>query len=326
MRRTRPILACLIMSVVAAAATSNGAGVTRGDQPPQQAKAIGAARVGQEIGVQVVVVDEDQLMLPRALAGKYRGGLRVVNVVGPFARAAQLRAGDTIVAIGDVVVANIDTALNGLTLARRSLDKTRLTLLRGGGTLHAELTLPPPLDNEGLAAAADGGLPPERTRQAELLKRGYREKYDFLSEELREVKRLQGALGTANPRRAEIAVLLQRKLEQEQAIHAQQLPLLEKRLADLDLAVDDISKTDPDAKRDERNAKLVAAKAERDAVAKVLDALATQSERIRQRFEQLDRDAADLEIRQARVRILLKAVEGSTKELRQIQQEAKASE
>jgi PDZ domain len=277
----------------------------------------------QSLGVQVVVVDQDQLNLPAARAGNIAGGLRIVQVVGPLAKIAGLKPGFTIVAIDDKPVTSLASARQALSPHHALVEGARLTMLRGDETIHAELLIAPPGDDAGASShdPSTGHLT-EADRQSQRLKSEYRGKVDLLTQELSEVEDLHAQLGMTKAQ-AEAAHDRRRlSLEEQQDQVNRRIVDVRVQLATLEDKVADRLTNHAKTNTRESEAELNAAAEQRDAAAQHLDEIEKTAALLSERLASWPAVIEELKQRRRRVQILQKGCANSVKQLRQLQAHA----
>lgn len=142
------------------------------------------AIISERLGIQVTVVEPHQINV-RAHMQQLRGGLAVVLVAGPLAKAADLRLGDVIVKIDDSEVSTLGTALDALQKADNTDEKTQLTVARGGKLVTRTIMVGPSIQQAHTGPVAAKLTDDEPSVQQ------YRAKCQLLNDEQQEFARLE---------------------------------------------------------------------------------------------------------------------------------------
>jgi hypothetical protein len=314
---------CFCTAPLAAVETSTVDPETQQQQPSPHVNELAPADfVRQSLGVEVVVVDRDQLNLPAARAGNVTGGLRIVQVVGPLAKLAGLKPGLTIVAIDGKPVTNFASTLQALLPHHTLVEAARLTMLRGDETIHAEFLLAPSGDdNDRSFHDPSGGQLTESDRQTQWIKSEYRKKVDLLKQELSGVEDLHARLGMTNAQVAAPAPADQRRVMFEARQDQLQQRIVDARgqLDTLDDEVADRFANHVKTNSKKSEAELIAVMQQRDAAERQRDELERTAARWSEQLETWTTVTAELKQRQHRVRVLQKGCASSVEQLRQLQ-------
>lgn len=278
MDRAKTLFTCAFLLLAwAARGDARDAGSIDDEKPvdSDQAKVI----IAERLGVQVTVAEAHQINARPPLR-KYRGGLFVVLVTGPLAKVAGLRVGDAIVLIDESNVPDFNTALRALDRADESAGKTRLTIVRRGKVVQAEIMVGPA--TRQLSANASTATLTSEGNQPSL--RQYLEKSALLIEEQQELERLEQAK-TYQVRRLPLLV---RQLD----LYHQQLLALQNQIAD--------------------------AGALRDALVAQRETLELQIEKIEKEIPILtvEKTAEQIQAHRVRLRVLEHSLDKTIKELR----------